>query len=79
LLAVAVRAGDFSCTASPDTQFAAAVAAFGMNLRDSKHRGSANLGAVHEWARNGQNTARNEYRNDFIHLVERAAALRPRE
>src|SRR5690606_32738230 len=63
--------------ASADFKFASAVAAFGMILRDSPHKGSARLADVLGWAANGAG-ARDDvegYRTEFIDLVRRAHAL----
>ena len=40
--------------AAPDLKFAAAVAEFGMILRDSQYKGKGTLGAVIEWAQEGR-------------------------
>jgi Ca-activated chloride channel family protein len=56
--------------ASPDYQFAAAVAAYGMVLRDSPHKGSATLANVLEWGRAGLGSDVGGYRNEFLGLVE---------
>jgi Ca-activated chloride channel family protein len=58
--------------ASGDFKFAAAVAAFGMILRDSEHKGSATLDAVLELAADGLGTDREGYRAEFIRLVRQA-------
>lgn len=63
--------------ASADFKFASAVAAFGMILRDSPHRGSATLGGVLELAGEGIGPDPNGYRQDFLDLVRRAENLRP--
>ena len=62
-------------SASPDFKFAAAVAEFGMILRDSEYKGNATLAAVVEWARKGKNDA-NGYRAEFIELVRKAQSLK---
>ena len=61
-------------SASPDFKFAAAVAEFGMILRDSEYKGNATLAAVAEWAQHGKSDA-NGYRAGFIELVRKAQAL----
>src|ERR1051326_632470 len=60
---------------SPDFKFAAAVAEFGMLLRDSEHKGNGTFGAVLEWAQEGKGTDPNGYRAGFIELVRKAQAL----
>ncbi len=61
--------------ASDDFRFAAAVASFGMILRNSTHRGDAAFDQVFNLAENGSGEARSEDRNGFLELVERAEAL----
>ncbi len=58
--------------ASPDFKFAAAVAGFGLVLRDSPHRGAATLAAVEQWADEGTGSDAGGYRAEFIALVKRA-------
>jgi Ca-activated chloride channel family protein len=62
--------------ASQDFKFAAAVAAFGMTLRDSPHKGAMTLSEVAAWGRAGTSQDAGGYRNEFIGLVERAHQLR---
>lgn len=61
--------------ASPDFKFAAAVAAFGMVLRDSPQKGASTLGNVIAWAREGIESDAGGYRTEFIALVERAQSV----
>jgi Ca-activated chloride channel family protein len=61
--------------ASQDFKFAAAVAAFGMVLRDSPHKGVATLGQVERWARDGLGNDAGGYRSEFLGLVGRAQHL----
>ena len=63
-------------SASPDFKFAAAVAEFGMLLRDSDHKGNGTLGSVLEWAQEGKGSDPNGYRVGFIELVKKAQALK---
>jgi Ca-activated chloride channel family protein len=63
-------------SASPDFKFAAAVAEFGMILRDSEHKGNGTFGAVLEWAQEGKGADANGYRAGFIELVKKAEALK---
>jgi Ca-activated chloride channel family protein len=65
---------DFS-RASVDFKFAAAVASFGMLLRDSPHKGSATLDAVLEIARSALGEDKHGYRAEFTRLVEQAKTL----
>jgi Ca-activated chloride channel family protein len=77
LLAVAVKDGPQ--TDSTDVRFAAAVAAFGMLLRDSEHKGTATYAAVLELARQGKGADSDGYRSEFIQLIESARALAENE
>jgi len=65
--------------AAPDLKFAAAVAEFGMLLRDSQYKGKATMGAVIEWAQEGKGRDTAGYRAGFIELARKAQTLRPRE
>jgi len=67
-------AGRFSA-ASGDFKFAASVAAFGMMLRDSPHKGDVNFERILKWARAGAGKVSNGYREEFIRLVHRAGSL----
>src|SRR5438034_5801999 len=62
--------------ASADFKFAAAVAEFGMILRDSEHKGNGTLGAVLEWAQEGKGNDSTGYRAGFIELIRKAQELR---
>ena len=46
--------GSKFANASTDLKFAAAVAEFGMLLRDSQYKGNGTMGAVMEWAQEGK-------------------------
>jgi len=61
--------------ASKDFKFAAAVAAFGMVLRDSPYKGTANLERALEWAQDGKGEDLHGYRQEFIRLIHRAISL----
>jgi Ca-activated chloride channel family protein len=63
--------------ASQDFKFAAAVAAFGMVLRDSQYKGSATLDQALEWANEGTGADTHGYRQEFIRLIHRALSLNP--
>ncbi len=56
---------------SRDTQFAAAVAGFGMILRDDAEAGNCSLGKVRQWAKASLGDDFHGYRKQFIKLVER--------
>jgi hypothetical protein len=67
----------FDFAAAPnDLKFAAAVAEFGMILRDSEYKGNGSLQQVLEWAQQGKGADMNGYRADFIELVRKAQALK---
>lgn len=59
-------------TMSGDFKFAAAVAGFGMLLRDSEHKGSVDRAKVLAWAKEGQNRDEGGYRAEFVELVKKA-------
>ena len=67
-LAVTDSDQDFAA-ASDDFQFAAAVAAFGMRLRQSKHLGDASKKQILAWARDGRGADPHGYRAEFLKLV----------
>jgi Ca-activated chloride channel family protein len=61
--------------ASEDIRFAAAVAAFGMLLRDSSYRGDADYKLVQQLARGALGRDEGGYRAEFIRLVALAREL----
>jgi Ca-activated chloride channel family protein len=68
------RGGSFG-SASPDFQFAAAVASFGMILRGSEHRWTSNLTAALEIASSALGSDPGGYRAEFVDLVRKAQTL----
>ncbi|MET0263693.1 MAG: VWA domain-containing protein [Rariglobus sp.] len=68
------RGAEFA-KADGEFQFAAAVAAWGMVLRDSPHKGSATFEQVLAWAENGLGDDAAGHRAEFIQLVRRSAEL----
>jgi Ca-activated chloride channel family protein len=62
-------------TPSRDFRFAAAVAEFGMLLRESEYRGAASYPSVLARARAAKGSDEDGYRAEFIRLVETAALL----
>ena len=66
---------DFSVAPSEDFRFAAAVAGFGMLLRDSPHAGEYTLDDVIRLAARGRGDDARGYRGEFIRLVEAARDL----
>jgi len=61
--------------ASRDFKFAAAVAAFGMVLRDSPYKGSATLESALQWAQQGLGSDQYGYRQEFVRLTHRAISI----
>jgi Ca-activated chloride channel homolog len=72
-----VDRGTAFADASLDFKFAAAVAGFGLVLRDSPHKGAATLAAVEQWANQGIGSDAGGYRAEFLSLVKRAEAILP--
>ncbi|MEX0641544.1 MAG: YfbK domain-containing protein, partial [Pirellulales bacterium] len=64
--------------ASPDLQFAASVAGFGMLLRNSEHKGDMTFDSVLEIAQQNRGADKGGYRAEFIELVKQARQLKPR-
>ncbi len=62
--------------APADFRFAAAVAEFGMILRDSPHKGDGTLASVELWAENAKGNDTSGERAEFVELVKKAQALR---
>jgi Ca-activated chloride channel family protein len=76
LLTVPVKDRDESyARASTDFKFAAAVAEFGMILRDSPYKGSATIAGVREQVRDSLGKDPEGYRAEFLTLVETAGQL----
>lgn len=71
LISKALHRGDVRERASDDLRFAAAVASFGMLLRDSEHKGNATAASVLSLARSAAGDDEEGYRGEFIDLVER--------
>ncbi len=61
--------------ASDDFKFSAAVAQFGMILRNSPHKGTATLDGVAELADEGKGKDEKGYRAEFLDLVKKTKAL----
>ena len=73
--AVPQAANNRGARASSDLRFAAAVASFGMLLRESEHRGNSSAARVLEQARAALGDDVGGYRAAFVQLVERWRAL----
>ncbi len=69
-----VDSGAEFATASQDFKFAAAVASFGMMLRDSPHKGAVTFDSVLGWAEDGLGEDAGGYRHEFMSLVKQAKA-----
>jgi Ca-activated chloride channel family protein len=61
--------------ASPDFHFAAAVACFGMLLRQSEHRGESSFDMALELAQAGRGNDPGGYRAEFVQLIQLAKAM----
>jgi Ca-activated chloride channel family protein len=61
--------------ASENLRFAAAVAEFGMLLRNSQHRGGATISAVEEIASSTLGKDPSGYRAEFVELVKKAGGM----
>jgi Ca-activated chloride channel family protein len=76
LLAFPLRDGGAQfANASQDFKFAAAVASFGMILRESPHKGAATLGDVLAWAQAGTGSDEGGHRAEFLTLVRQAQTV----
>ncbi|MCT7949857.1 von Willebrand factor type A domain-containing protein [Ancylothrix sp. C2] len=76
LISQPVMDGDVSlASASSNLKFAAAVAGFGMILRESEHKGSANFDQVLQLAIQATDDDPEGYRGEFIRLVEKCRLL----
>jgi len=75
LLATTVAAASEVGRTSERLRFASAVAAFGMLLRESEHRGRADWPMVLELAREARGRDAEGYRAEFLELARRAADL----
>jgi Ca-activated chloride channel homolog len=62
--------------ASTNYKFSAAVATFGMLLRDSQYKGNARFDDVLKLANQSQGEDLDGYRAEFIRLVERSKSLK---
>ncbi len=58
--------------ASDDFRFAATVAAFGMVLRDSEHKGAADLATIADWVRDAIGPDKGGHRVEFQYLIDKA-------
>jgi Ca-activated chloride channel family protein len=65
--------------ASTDFRFASSVAAFGMLLRDSEHKGQARYDDVLSWAKAASGDDAHGYRGQLLKLVRKAQSLTGRD
>ncbi len=63
--------------ASQDLRFAAAVAAFGMVLRESPHRGTTDWDMIANLAEDGLGSDSHGYREEFMEMIQVARRLKP--
>ena len=75
MTAVVSDSGKSAYDASPDMQFAAAVAEFGMLLRNSKYKGSASYADVLALGRAMRGPDAEGYREEFLRMVETGRAI----
>lgn len=74
-----IDSGQNWTNASDNLRFAAAVASFGMTLRNSKFKGNTSLEKVKSWANGAKGVDLNGYRVEFIQLIEQATELKNNE
>jgi Ca-activated chloride channel family protein len=80
LLSFALKAQPKTIGQSSDNfRFAAAVAGFGMLLRESAYRGNNSYQAVTTLARNAMGDDAEGYRKEFLQLVEKAAKIQRKD
>ncbi len=70
-----IDTGTAFARASADFRFAAAVAEFGMILRDSPHKGNGTLASVLDWAQASRGSDEAGYRAGFLALARKAQTL----
>lgn len=62
--------------ASENLRFAAAVAGFGMILRDSNYRGEANFSSIRQIASSARGSDLKNYRSEFLELIDKARRMK---
>jgi Ca-activated chloride channel homolog len=62
--------------ASENLRFASAVAGFGMILRDSNYKGSANFNNIWQIANSSRGNDLKNYRGEFLELIEKARRMK---
>lgn len=77
LLTIGLMDGDNQIdNASENLKFASAVAEFGLKLRNSRYKGSANYNDSLNLAESSLGSDLKDYRLDFLKLIDKAASLR---
>lgn len=76
LLTYSIADQDIKDSLSENLKFASSVAEFGLLLRDSQYKGTANYEAVLERAKEGLNNDDTGYRKEFIGMVEKAESMK---
>jgi Ca-activated chloride channel family protein len=76
ITANAIDEGTSAYAASPDLQFAAAVAEVGMLLRDSPHKGTSTFTDALKLARIARGSDMDGFRAEFIHLADSARSMK---
>ncbi len=76
LLEYPVESGSYQEEGSENLTFAAAVAEFGMVLRNSEHKGTANFDSIMALAESCISRDFDDYRKEFLDLVQTAAETR---
>lgn len=81
LITQTIKDSEFNANQTPSTnlRFAAAIATFGMILRDSEYKGNANYDLVIKLATQGKGEDQEGYRGEFIRLVEQSRELMTRK
>ena len=75
LLTYSIVDQDVKASLSENLKFASSVAEFGLLLRDSQYKETANYEAVLERAKEGLNNDDTGYRKEFIGMVEKAESM----
>jgi len=70
-----IDTGTAFANASQDFKFAAAVAGFGMVLRESPHKGTTSFESVLGWAESGLGEDAGGFRREFLDLVKKAKGI----
>jgi len=75
LIREVVKDGSASVAASDDFEFSAAVAMFGMLMRNSEYKGSSSYALAKELAQGSLGPDAQDYRREFLGLIDQAASL----